>query len=65
MGSEAISTTVLGTMACWHKSFSRRFPLLTLPLPKFGLRPNYREGTQSHPSAENWTKDLLFPMKIY
>ena len=24
-----------------------------------GLRPNYREGTQPHPSAENWIKDLL------
>ena len=23
------------------------------------LRPNYREGTQPHPSAENWIKDLL------
>ena len=27
--------------------------------PYFGLRPNYREGTQPHPSAENWVKDLL------
>ena len=24
----------------------------------FGLRPNYREGIQPHPSAENWIKDL-------
>ena len=24
-----------------------------------GPRPNYREGTQPHPSAENWVKDLL------
>ena len=23
------------------------------------LRPNYREGAQPHPSAENWIKDLL------
>ena len=23
------------------------------------LRPNYRKGTQPHPSAENWIKDLL------
>ena len=26
---------------------------------EFGLRPNYWEGTQPHPSAENWIKDLL------
>ena len=26
---------------------------------QFGLRPNYMEGTQPHPSAENWIKDLL------
>ena len=25
----------------------------------FGLRPNYREGIQPHPSAENLIKDLL------
>ena len=43
----------------WHKSFWRRSPLPPLPLPKFGLRPIYREGTQPHPSAENWTKDLV------
>ena len=30
---------------CCHKSFWRR--------------PNYKEGTQPHPSAENWIKDLL------
>ena len=41
---------VLGGMACWHKSIWRRLPL---PLPKFGFRPNYKEGTQPHPSAEN------------
>ena len=34
-------------------------PLLPLPLPYFGLRPNYWEGTQPHPSAENWIKHLL------
>ena len=50
------SAAVLGSVACWHKSFWRRFPL---PLPWFGLRPNYREGIQPHPSAENWIKDLL------
>ena len=26
---------------------------------QFGLRPNNREGTQSHPSTENYIKDLL------
>ena len=32
---------------------------MPLSLPWFGLRPNYREGTQPHSSAENWIKDLL------
>ena len=40
----------------WHKSFWRRLPL---PLPKFGLRPNYREGIWPHPWTENWIIDLL------
>ena len=31
----------------------------SLPLPLFGLRLNYREGTQPHPWAENLIKDLL------
>ena len=26
---------------------------------RFGLRPNKREGTQIHPSVENWIKYLL------
>ena len=46
----------------WHMLtyvFWRRSPLLPLPLPQFGLRPNYREGTQPHPSAENCIKNLL------
>ena len=55
LGSGALTTTVLGAMVCWHKSFWRR----SLPLPYFGLRPNYRERTQPYPSAENWIKDLL------
>jgi len=56
-GSGALTIAVLGGAACWHKSFWSRSPLPPLPLPKFGLRPIYREGTQPHPSAENWTKD--------
>ena len=32
---------------------------MLLTLSQFGLRSNYREGTQPHPSAENWIKDLL------
>ena len=44
---------------CWHTSFWGRSLLPPLPLPQFGLRPNYREGTQPHPSRENWIKDLL------
>ena len=35
----------------WCKPFWRRSPLPPLPLPQFGLRPNYREGTQPHPST--------------
>ena len=58
-GSGALTIAVLGGAACWHKSFWSRSPLPPLPLPKFGLRPIYREGTQPHPSAENWTKDLV------
>ena len=49
-------TAVLEGAACWHKSFWRRSPLF---LTQFGLRPNYREGTQPHSSAENWTTELL------
>ena len=50
--SGALTTTVLEGMACWHKSFQGRLSLPPLPLP-------YREGTQPHPLAENWIKDLL------
>ena len=32
---------------------------MLLTLSQFGLRSNYREGTQPHPVAENWIKDLL------
>ena len=59
-GSGTLTTTVLGGPACWRKSFFwRRSTLQPLPPPRFGLRPNYGEGTQPHPSAENWIKDLL------
>ena len=44
---------------CWLKSFWRRSSLLPLRLPYFGIRPDYEVGTQAHPSAENWIKDLL------
>ena len=53
------STEYNGPGSCgvfWHKSFWRRSPL---PLPYLGLRPNNREGTQPHPSTENWVKCLL------
>ena len=46
-------------VVCWLKSFWRRSSLLPLPLPYFGIRPNYEVGTQAHPLAENWIKDLL------
>ena len=55
-GVRALTTTDLGAPECRQKSFWRRLPL---PLPEFGLRPDYREGTQPHQSAENWIKDLL------
>ena len=48
--------SILGAGAHWQKSFWRRF----------GLRPNYRDRTQPHPSAENWIKDIMsmaFPTK--
>ena len=32
---------------------------VTITLPWVDLRPNYREGTQPHPSAENWIKESL------
>ena len=39
-----------------HGTFGRRWPLSVLPPPQFGLRSNNREGTQPHPSTENWIK---------
>ena len=40
------------TQESWHKPFWSRSPL-PIPLPQFGLKPNYKEGTQPHPSTEN------------
>ena len=59
--------TILGGATCWNKSSWRRLPLvLTEPfhrdfrIPGLGcFRPNYGEGAQLHPSAENWISDLL------
>ena len=42
-----------------HKTFWKRSPLSSLPLPLFGLRSNNREGAQPYPSTENWIKNLL------
>ena len=50
-----VRDTDCSTGRCWHKSFWRS----PLSLPQFGLRPNYREGTQTHSSAENGIKELL------
>ena len=36
----------------------RRSPLSSIPPPYFGTRSNNREGTQPHPSTENWIKAL-------
>ena len=48
-GSGALTATVLGATACWHKSFGRRLPVPPLHLPKFGFRPNYRgEHSPTH-----------------
>ena len=44
---------------CMHGTFWRRSPLSSLSPPQFGLRSNKMEGTQAHPSAESWIKDLL------
>ena len=42
-----------------HRAFWRRLSLYSLPPPEFALSSNKREGTQPHPSTENWIKDLL------
>ena len=52
LGTEYNSPWGLGT--CWYKSFSRR-----PPLPPFGQKANYREGTQPCLLKGNWIKDLL------
>ena len=44
---------------CRQGTFRRRSPASSLPPPSSGLRPNNREGTQPHPSTENWIQDLL------
>ena len=45
-----------GRCGMWHKPFWRRQPLSPLPYHSLA-RPNYKEGTQPHPSTENWIKD--------
>ena len=59
-GSGALAAAVLGGGVCWDKSSWRRAPLALpkrLQTPGLGrLRPNYREGVQPHPSAENWLR---------
>ena len=42
-----------------HGTFWRTSSLSALPPQLFGLRSNNREGTQPHPSIENWINDLL------
>ena len=44
--SEALNIIVLGAKMSRHKSFWRELTSPSLPLPHFGLRLNYREGTQ-------------------
>ena len=50
--SGTLNTAVLGAVACCYNTWTRS-PLPPLPLPYFGLRPNYREGIQPHQLAEN------------
>ena len=52
------------TKLCAHKDLGERssdptksWSRLSCECP--GVRPIYREGTQPHPPAENWIKDLL------
>ena len=42
-----------------HGIFWRRLQLSSLPPPYHILLLNSREGSQLHPSTENWIKDLL------
>ena len=48
---------------CPHKTLSQTCECLGVSSgglgQQFGLRPNNREGTQPHPSTENWIKDLM------
>ena len=50
--SGTLNTAVLGAVACCYNTWTRSL-LPPLPLPYFGLRPNYREGIQPHQLAEN------------
>ena len=50
-GLGVLNTTVLETVAGWHKSFWRRSPLLPWPLPG-------REHSPTH-QQKKWIKDLL------
>ena len=52
-GSGALSAAV----HAWD--LLKEVPLSSLPPPQFGFRSSNREGTQPHPSIENWIKDLL------
>ena len=54
--SGALTTKALGVL---YKFFWRKLPSPPLPPPWCGFRPRHREGTQPHPSVENWIKDLL------
>ena len=47
------------SVAVYAWDLLKEVPLSSLPPPEFGLRSNNREGTQPHPSTENWIKDLL------
>ena len=57
MDRGAWQATVHGVIKSWTGLSD--FTFLSFTIPQFGLRPNNREGTQLHPSIENWIKDLL------
>ena len=52
----ALATADLGGVVC-GTVLLKRVAIVTTTLPQFGLKPNYKEGTQPHLSTENWITD--------
>ena len=53
----SVSGALSASVPAW--GLLKEVPLSSLPPPKFGLRSNNREGTQTHLSSENLIKDFL------